>query len=224
MTSNTPRLYIDQAFQNDTPLALDKAQAHYLINVMRLPSGSDVRIFNGHDGEWLAKIADKKTLILLQQTKPQPENTPRVHLYFSPLKKDRTHMLVEKTTELGVTDLHPILCDHTNTPSFRPDKTLAHIIEASEQCERLTIPRLHPIQKLSELILSKDFYVAMERTETSSNITPFHEPHILIGPEGGWSDTEKIRFQKEELQPLSLGSTILRAETAAIAALVRVFS
>lgn len=221
MTTNTPRLYLDHALTPQQAVPLDKAQAHYLTNVMRLAVGASVRIFNGRDGEWAAQLSDQRTLTAQQQLRPQGERPMAIHLYFSPLKKDRTHMLVEKTTELGVTDLHPIICDHTNAPSFRAEKTTAHIIEAAEQCERLSIPTLHPVQKLSQLPLTSDFQVAMERMQGTDCKGFTATPHILIGPEGGWSDSEKSRFQSEGVPSLTLGPNILRAETAAITALAR---
>ena len=214
MTRDAPRLYLDTPLEQGASVPLEKSQAHYLKNVMRLSDGHAVRLFNGRDGEWLADLAGK-TLTPREQIRLQGDPLPERHLYISPLRKERMQFLVEKATELGITDLHPILCDHSARRDIKPDKITAHMVEAAEQCERLCLPVLHPLTKLSDLPLDFSFSVAMERSEGTGKPAS----HILIGPEGGWSENEKQCLTDAGVTPFSLGPHILRAETAAIASL-----
>lgn len=214
MTRDAPRLYIDHSLTKGQAVPLDKAQAHYLKNVMRLGDGDAVRVFNGREGEWQAVLSGK-TLIPENQSREQGAPLPQRHLYIPPLKKERMHFLIEKATELGVSDIHPILTDHTATRSIKADKITAYMIEAAEQCERLCLPTLHPLTPLSSLKLDASFSVAMERSDTTGKPTS----RILIGPEGGWSESEKQRFGDTSVTAFSLGHHILRAETAAIISL-----
>ena len=148
--------------------------------------------------------------------------TPRVHLYFAPIKKDRLGFLIEKSVELGVTDLHPVITERTQNRKANPDKIQKQIIEAAEQCERIDIPRIHPVISFRDLP-DTPIYCAQEREGAALfNPAPSDEISILIGPEGGWSaDEVKTLSSSANISAVSLGSRILRAETAAMFMLSR---
>lgn len=230
--SKSPRLYVTSDLSAGASIVLPDTQTHYLKNVMRCEPGAAVRLFNGRDGEWHADIATlekkKATLNLLTQTREQPAPRRAVHLLFAPIKKPRNEWLIEKAVELGVTDLHPVITQHTEIRQLNTERTLAQIIEAAEQCERLDIPTLHDITPLKSKLgaWSKDIplLVALERTDAPllKNALPDTGPlAFLIGPEGGFSAEERgwpenLPF----LKPVSLGPDILRTETAAAYMLV----
>jgi len=224
-----PRLYINVPFQENISLALAAEQAHYLKNVLRRSVGDALRVFNGVDGEWLGKIVDlgKKNggFILMQRLKGQPKPGPKHHLLFAPIKKQRMDMLIEKAVELGVTDLHPVITNRTENRRLNEERIKAQVIEAAEQCERLDVPHLHSVHKLQEKIAQWEeglVYAALERVDAP----PLHAMNIagasdfLIGPEGGFDEGElAFLSSNENIQPISLGENILRAETAALACL-----
>jgi 16S rRNA (uracil1498-N3)-methyltransferase len=226
--TKAPRLYVDHdlAVGIDTPLSSD--HAHYLLSVMRKNDGDAVRVFNGRDGEYLGEIKriGKKDAVLkiAEKIQGQPETIRATHLYFAPIKKDRLGFLIEKATELGVTDFHPVMTDHTENRHFKHDKVIRQIVEAAEQCERLDMPHLHDITELSDLP-DDQIYAAIERQDAKifcpqSN---YDDIAILIGPEGGWSEKEIQSLQsRPSIIPVSLGPRILRAETAALFMLSRI--
>ncbi|MCB1681179.1 MAG: 16S rRNA (uracil(1498)-N(3))-methyltransferase [Alphaproteobacteria bacterium] len=221
-----PRLYLNEEFSEGAVLPLSDAQGHYLKNVLRLTAGRRVRIFNGKDGEWLAEIAflDKKrsSVALLEIIKPQPVNGWRVRLLFSPIKKQRMDVLIEKAVELGVTDFYPVLTTRTENRSLKDERIALQIIEAAEQCERLDLPVLHPALSLAGLLNTWEgprVLACLERAEASAlpKIRLEKDCAFLIGPEGGF-DPEEIESlsASAKIQAVSLGETILRAETAAL--------
>lgn len=223
MQSYIPRIYTDAALHDGAHITLSKEQAHYVFHVMRLKTGDCVLLFNGEDGEWKGDACDKKTIQLIKQTRVQTPPGQDVHLFFCPIKKERQRFLIEKAVELGVTQLHPIISENTQHRRINPDKIMAWIIEAAEQCERLDIPTLHPIATFTSLPLDPSFFVAMERFKDDTPtplIAPDQPIKIIIGPEGGWSAQEIAHFQTRMVCALSLGPRILRAETAALAAIV----
>lgn len=230
--SKAPRLYVTPDLSAGASIVLPDAQAHYLKNVMRSETGDDVRLFNGRDGEWHGRIEalDKKkaVLTLVSQTRPQPETRRAVHLLFAPIKKARLEWLIEKAVELGATDLHPIITNHTEVRDINAERTRAQIIEAAEQCERLDIPQLHDIMSLKSKLAAWPtdipLLVGLERADAPplKNALPAVGPlAFLIGPEGGLSAEEReYPGNLPFLKPVSLGSDILRTETAAAYVLV----
>lgn len=225
--SKSPRLYVTPDLRTGARVDLPEDQSHYLKNVMRLSAGDDVRIFNGRDGEWHATLQplDKKKIVLalMSQIRPQPPERRPVHLLFAPIKKAHMEWLIEKAVELGATDLYPVITQHTDVRQINAERTMAQIIEAAEQCERLDVPRLHeliPLPKIlpewaNELIIQ----MAVERADAPDlqNSIPDTGPvAFLIGPEGGFSAEERDYPRHFPfLRPVSLGPDILRSETAA---------
>lgn len=230
--SKSPRLYVSADLQPGASVVLPDHQAHYLKNVMRAETGSSVRLFNGRDGEWHATIEsiDKKKAVLASQSqiRTQPPPRRRVHLLFAPIKKARMEWLIEKAVELGATDIHPVITNHTEVRDINAERTRAQIIEASEQCERLDAPVLHDIMSLKSKLGAWDpnipIMMGLERANASllKTSVPENGPlAFLIGPEGGWSQEEReLPGNLPFLKPVSLGPDILRAETAAAYVLV----
>ncbi len=209
---------------------MDAEQSHYLNNVLRKKTGDVLRLFNGKDGEWLAEITsiNKKSCLanITKQIKNQPKTSPPINLFFSPIKKKRLDILIEKAVELGVTGLCPVLMNRTENRKFNEERTLLQIIEAAEQCERLTLPKLYTIQKLSSALLiptTTPINVCLERCEQSKALSSYSfnkGASFMVGPEGGFDNDEvEIILNTENIEIIDLGNTILRAETAAISCL-----
>lgn len=152
---------------------MPKEQAHYLKNVLRKTEGEYVRLFNGRDGEWvycLTALGKKGAEARAQeQIRAQTEKNRKIHAYFPPIKKNRMDFMIEKAVELGVTDLHPILTQNTETRKINEDRLQAQIIEAAEQCERLDLPILHPLSDIFAALksCSAPVYAAIERIEAA---------------------------------------------------------
>jgi 16S rRNA (uracil1498-N3)-methyltransferase len=226
----SPRVFINEALSEGQSLHLNGAAHHYLKNVMRLNAGDAVRAFNGRDGEFSLRLRqmDKKSIEATAEQKLRPQENPgrRLHLLFAPLKKERMDFLIEKAVELGVTDLHPILTQNSDVRKINAERTRTQSIEAAEQCERMDIPRLHDMRELFPALSALGpvpVYAAIERAEAPLLSAISGDAALLIGPAGGWSDTERERLLSlPTLRPVSLGKTILRAETAAIAGLARI--
>lgn len=230
MTDAKIRLYVDCPLGAGQGVALSEGQANYLFAVMRLPLGAGVLVFNGRDGEWLATVAEggKRTgrLVCLDPARPQAM-PPDLWLLFAPVKKERTQVIVEKAVELGSSRLCPVQTRFTNAERLRVDKARAHAIEAAEQCGATFVPPVDEVQPLDRLlagwpegrrILWADESLTSAR-HTLSTLTPGPWA-VLIGPEGGFSIDERDRLRAHPaVVPVSLGPRILRAETAAIAAL-----
>lgn len=224
------RLYIDHAFAPGQPVPLNTGQSHYLAGVMRLPAGAEISVFNGRDGEWTARLltAGKRggELELLAQSAPQLD-PPDLWLVFAPIKKARTDFIVEKAAELGAARILPVQTDHTNSERIRQDRLQAHAVEAAEQCGGTFVPPVDDLMPLARLldgwdparrILWADEALAGP-AETLAGLAPGPWA-ILIGPEGGWSEAERKRLSgMESVSRISLGPRILRADTAAVAAL-----
>ena len=228
-----PRLFVTTPLGVGDDTVLDQPQAHYLKNVLRKVDGDAVRLFNGQDGEFLATLSVSKRDVAVKTTervRAQKPRTRRVHLLFSPLKKDRLDTLIEKAVELDVTDLHPILTDRTEVRDLNETRLQAQIIEAAEQCERLDIPALHPLEKFDRVIASWPksipILAGLERSKAQvlhDGIIPLNDTAALIGPAGGWSDFERdlLNAATDTVVPVSLGDNILRSETAATVLLSR---
>ncbi|WP_338549175.1 16S rRNA (uracil(1498)-N(3))-methyltransferase [Roseovarius phycicola] len=228
------RLYVDQPLGQGQSVPLGGDQAHYLFSVMRLGLGDVVLVFDGHSGEWRATVAEagKKRGILTveEQTRPQ-QNPPDLWLLFAPIKKARTDFIVEKAAEMGAARICPVQTEFTNSERIRQDRLQAHAVEAAEQCGGTYVPEVTALQRLDALlntwpddrqILFCDealagpslALISLAKNDSSG---PWA---ILIGPEGGFSDAERQRLAAlPQAHAISLGPRILRADTAAVAAL-----
>tara|TARA_R110002124_G_scaffold287216_1_gene471499 strand:- start:192299 stop:193045 length:747 start_codon:yes stop_codon:yes gene_type:complete len=223
------RIYIDAPLAQDVSAALSTAQAHYFHNVMRKNAGDMIRVFNGHDGEWLCQIErlNKKNgqVLAQKQLKPQREDSAQpdqnITLIFAPIKKQRLDFLIEKAVELGVTSLQPVLTQNTEMRKINAERIEAQIIEAAEQCERLDIPNLLPLTTLEKAAPQHPLiYAAIERLDDTPHIvevTDTSKCALLIGPEGGFTADEITWLSTlKQVTAVGLGSRIMRAETAAL--------
>jgi 16S rRNA (uracil1498-N3)-methyltransferase len=224
------RLYVDQALGEEQTVPLTREQAHYLFGVMRLEEGAVLSLINGSDGEWDAQVvkAGKKGGVLLcsAQTKPQ-QNPPDLWFLFAPIRKERTAFIVEKAVEMGAARICPVQTDFTQSANrIRQDKLQAHAVEAAEQCGGTFVPPVDDLAKLDRIL--KDW--PPERQLMFCDEVLIGDPvalpdmrgpwAILIGPEGGFSAAERDRLRALPFaHPVSLGPRILRADTAAVAAL-----
>ncbi|MGH1578237.1 16S rRNA (uracil(1498)-N(3))-methyltransferase [Planktotalea sp.] len=229
MTVKT-RLYVDQPLGEGNRVSLTQPQAHYLFGVMRLAVGGAVALFNGRDGEWRGEIIEagkrKGVLECTLQSKPL-QMPPDVWLCFAPIKKTRTDFIVEKATEMGAAKICPIQTDYTNSERIKQERLQAHAVEAAEQCGGTYVPEVTSLQKLSAFLdhwPSKRQLMFCDETElgaaTSLAAASRGPWAILIGPEGGFSPSERKRLHAmPEAHVVSLGPRILRADTAAVAAM-----
>ncbi len=243
--SSRPRLFVPTDLAAGGPVALDEGQSKYLFRVMRLQVGDEVRVFNGRHGEWLARVSEilgkSAGILKVEEQLRQQKKLTDLNLLFAPLKKTRTDFVVEKATELGVEVIQPVITEYTQSERVRTDRLSNLAMEAAEQTERLNMPRvrdsMHLIQALQDLPRDGRLYYCDERGDDENEewggdenrARPMAEvlmehgkgsAAILIGPEGGFSPKErKMLRSMEGVYPVSLGPRILRAETAAIAAL-----
>lgn len=224
------RLYVEQALGEGQTVPLTGAQAHYLFAVMRLGAGDPVLIFDGVSGEWGARVAraDRRGGTLLCEARTRPlQRPPDLWLIFAPIKKARTDFIVEKAAELGAARICPVQTDFTNAERIRRDRLQAHAIEAAEQCGGTFVPEVCDLKRLADML---DAWPEGRRlmfcdemlagAGARLNDAPRGPWAILIGPEGGFSETERTRLRALPFaHPVSLGPRVLRADTAAVAAL-----
>jgi 16S rRNA (uracil1498-N3)-methyltransferase len=225
------RLYVDQSLAPGQPVGLSRDQAHYLFTVMRLGPGRGVLVFNGRDGEWRAEVTEAGrrggTLACVEQTRPlQPP--PDLWLMFAPIRKARTDFIVEKATELGAARILPVQTAFTNAERIRQDRLQAHAIEAAEQCGGTYVPEVADLVPLDALLArwpaerrilwcNEHLAGTREALLRDGAAGPWA---ILIGPEGGFSEAEQARLAAmPQVVPAGLGPRILRADTAAVAAM-----
>ena len=224
------RLFVDHPLAEAQSVPLGRDQAHYLFSVMRKSGGDRIALFNGKNGEWLARIelADKKKVILrcLEMSKPQ-QNPPDVWLMFAPIKKTRTDFIVEKATELGAARILPLKTAFTNSDRIRRDRLQDHAIEAAEQCGGTFVPEVTDINHMEKFLSNwpKDrFLLFCDEGKVGEKVEikdlPKGKWAILLGPEGGFSYKERKHIQAMPNSfSLSLGPRILRADTAVVAVL-----
>lgn len=229
------RLYVEGDLPGGGVLALSQDQSHYLGTVMRARAGDAVLLFNGRDGEWGAEVAEvaKKTvtLTLTSRTREQAAS-PDLWLCFAPIKRARLDYIAEKATELGVSHIVPVMTRRTNAGRVNTDRLHANAVEAAEQCERLDVPTHTEPVKLEKLLADwpagrrlmfcdEDLSgkSAVEALREAAADAPSGPWAILIGPEGGFDEAERAMIRKVPgAVTVSLGPRILRADTAAMAA------
>lgn len=229
------RLFVDQPLGLGQPVPLNADQANYLFAVMRLGAGAGVLVFNGRDGEWRAEVAQAGrrggTLVCAAPTRPL-QMPPDLWLLFAPIKKTRTDFIVEKAAELGAARILPVQTRFTNAERIRQDRLQAHAVEAAEQCGGTFVPEVCDLALLDRVLdswpaarrlLWCDEHLAGGSSALSGLLAqPRGGPWaVLIGPEGGFAEAEQARLRAmPQVVPISLGPRILRADTAAVAALV----
>lgn len=223
-----PRLFVRAKLAEGARVDLDREQANYLGNVMRLGEGSELLIFDGESGEWLASISDagkKRMTLTVERRMREPETIPDVWLAFAPVKRTQTDWLVEKATELGVARLIPVVTQRTIVDRVKLDRLESIAIEAAEQCGRTRLPGIAEPLPLPRLLKERDagrrLYFADEAGgDPASKAFSPGPALILTGPEGGFADNEREAIRAAPNgTAISLGPRILRAETAALAAL-----
>ena len=229
------RLFVEADLRPGTAVPLARAQAHYLFSVMRLGPGDPLLVFNGRDGEWLAEVAEagKKagSFACREATRPQAD-PPDLWLAFAPVKRTRTDLIVEKATELGCRRIVPVLTRRTQADRVRTDRLRAHAVEAAEQSGRLTVPEVaEPVTLVTLITLIEEsdpprrILFCDESGAAPPALAALADADagpwaVLIGPEGGFDAEERNRLAALPMaRPVSLGPRILRAETAAVAAL-----
>ncbi|WP_322866410.1 16S rRNA (uracil(1498)-N(3))-methyltransferase [Aquicoccus sp. G2-2] len=225
------RLYVEHALGEGQMVPLNRDQAHYLFAVMRQGVGDVVALFNGHDGEWRAEVVEagkRGGVVRCDIRTAEQRMPPDLWLLFAPIKKARTDFIVEKAAEMGAAKICPVQSDFTNSERIRRDRLQAHAVEAAEQCGGTFVPEVRGLQRLSQVL---DDWPAGRRLMFCDEALVGHVPAlpdnpdsqpwaILIGPEGGFSEAERARLRGLDFAyPVALGPRILRADTAAVAAL-----
>ncbi len=241
----TPRLFVSADLSAGRAVALDEEQSNYLLRVLRLGAGDEVRLFNGRDGEWNAALsaAGKKAEVTpVSQLRLQPPPaSPALTLLFAPVKKDQTDLIVEKATELGAVRVVPVLTQRTQTRTVRLDRFRKIALEAAEQTERLDLPEIAEVATLDAALAALPPGTAVIFCDEAGdeagapwggeagragpmravlNGLAGRDAALLIGPEGGFTGEERAFLRgRASTWAVSLGPRILRAETAAIAAM-----
>ncbi len=226
------RLYVDASLEADETVQCTPAQANYLLNVMRLHTGDEILVFNGRDGEWLAEIMVTRrsncSLTVQSQARAQTAG-PDIYYLFAPLKKARLDYMVQKATEMGAAALCPVLTRRTVAERVNLERMRANAIEAAEQCGVLRLPEVGEPQKLASVLQTwpadRALVFADEAAPLASPLealerVPRGPVALLIGPEGGFDDKEREMLRSHPfVYPVSLGPRVMRADTAAVAAL-----
>lgn len=226
------RLYVAGDLRRDSPIEASADQFNYLANVLRMTEGTQVLLFNGRDGEWQASLSfpTRKRILLTpaQQARPQPEPSDLVFL-FAPLKVGRMDYLVQKAVEMGAGSLQPVITQHVQGKIGSVERLQANALEAAEQCGILALPQVHAPVKLKDLLETwpKDRRIIFcdEDSATNNPVTILQaiaerQLALLVGPEGGFSEEERLMLRAcPFVTAIPLGPRILRADTAAVAAL-----
>lgn len=231
-----PRLFVDAALVQDARVPLDRDQSNYLGNVLRLAAGAEVLAFNGRDGEWQAAIEGRKRpdgLVILQQTRPQ-DRLPDLTYVFAPLKHARLDYMVQKAIEMGAAALQPVLTRFTQASRVNTERMRANVVEAAEQCGILSIAAVAepvPLERfLSQRAAGRLLIFCDEAAEVQDPVQSLQRAReagqgidVLIGPEGGFAEEERaLLLRQPRILRLALGPRIMRADTAAVAALALV--
>jgi 16S rRNA (uracil1498-N3)-methyltransferase len=223
-----PRLFVRVPLSDGAVVQLDAQQANYLGNVLRLGEGAELLLFDGSSGEWLARIAEaakKRMTLKVERKTREAETIPDVWLAFAPVKRAQTDWLVEKATELGAARLVPIITQRTIVERVKLERLESIAIEAAEQCGRTRLPDIDEPLPLAHFLkhreASRTLYFADEQGgEQASDAFTAGPCAILTGPEGGFTEEERTAIRTaSNAVAISLGPRILRAETAALAAL-----
>ena len=229
---NAQRLYCDAAFGAGGEIACTPEQANYLLNVLRLGNGDSILVFNGADGEWRAEITTAKkrscNLKLCEQIRAQ-QGGPDLDYVFAPLKRARLDYMVQKATEMGVARLRPVFTQHTVADRVNTARMRANVVEAAEQCGILRLPTVDEPVKLTAALAdwepSRHLIFADEGADAGAPLTALAEARgspcaLIVGPEGGFSAQERALLLEQDFTiRVSLGPRIMRADTAAVAAL-----
>ncbi|AOG04079.1 16S rRNA (uracil(1498)-N(3))-methyltransferase [Bosea sp. RAC05] len=229
------RLFLEPALAQGARLPLEREQANYLLSVLRMKQDDTVLVFNGRDGEWLAAISvegrKQASLTLVRQTRPQPP-APDLHYLFAPLKHARLDYMAQKAVEMGAGVIQPVLTRRTQVSRLNLDRMRANAVEAAEQCGILSLPEIRaerPLEAALEALEPERLLVFCdEAMAQASPVAALAQAQpgplaVLIGPEGGFDEGERQRIlARPGTLPISLGPRILRADTAAVAALALV--
>jgi 16S rRNA (uracil1498-N3)-methyltransferase len=233
---HTPRLFVAAPLGPGLAVAPEAGQVHYLTSVMRMTPGDPVLVFNGADGEWKARLAGtKRNAVLTVETQTRPQPSPgRLHYLFSPLKRARLDYMVQKAVEMGASHLHPVMMRHTQAERVNLDRMRANTIEAAEQCGILAIPDIAaPLDFPAALAALGACHlvfcdedapggdpVAVLRADVDAAPRGGADLAVVIGPEGGFAEEERaMLLRRPRTSRIALGPRILRADTAAVAAL-----
>jgi 16S rRNA (uracil1498-N3)-methyltransferase len=230
----SPRVYVKTPLEEGARVALDHAQIHHLGTVLRLKTGDRVLVFNGRDGEWSATLAtQKRAAALAVGAKTRPQTSPvDLHYLFAPLKAARLDYMVQKAVEMGVSLLRPVLTRHVQVTRVNTERMRANAIEAAEQCGILSLPAIEPPLAFARLFAEWDAARRLVFCDEDAAVTspisalgrlPRSPLAVLIGPEGGFAEDERAALLAlPNVVRLSLGPRVLRADTAAVAALTLV--
>ena len=238
---HAPRLYLDAPIEEGASITLDASQANYLGNVLRLKAGDGVLVFNGRDGEWRGTLASagKRRLALAIGTRTRPQTAALdLHYLFAPLKHARLDYMVQKAVEMGASRLQPVLTRHAQVTRINLERMRANAIEAAEQCGIVTLPEIRAPLTLERLIAAFDpdrlLVFCDEEAEVKDPVAALSQARdarggrplalaVLIGPEGGFAADERAALlELPNAVRLALGPRLLRADTAAVAALALV--
>jgi 16S rRNA (uracil1498-N3)-methyltransferase len=229
------RLFVEPDLTEGGTIACSSGQANYLRNVLRLKPGDAILVFNGRDGEWRAELAEagkRGTSLVLEGKVREQESGPDIDYLFAPLKRARLDYMVQKATEMGAARLRPVLTRYTTAERVNTERMRANAIEAAEQCGILRIPEVHVPAQLETVVAGWDAARALifcdEGAEEACPVSALARVQpgpigLLVGPEGGFHESERaLLASKAFVTRISLGPRILRADTAAVAALALV--
>jgi 16S rRNA (uracil1498-N3)-methyltransferase len=231
----TPRLYVPASLASGAAVVLKDQQAHYLLHVMRLQRGATFRLFNGADGEWLAEITatGKRDVTLRCDRKlPDPSPLPDIDYLFAPLKHARLDYMAQKATEMGAGRLRPVVTRRTIAERINIDRLRSNVIEAAEQCNLVGLPEVLEPQPLESLLARwerpRQLVWCDEASAPKSPLAVLKRLQpgpmaVLVGPEGGFTSEEQGVLRGQDfVHAISLGPRVIRADTAAVAALALV--